>query len=63
MEQDERQLTIEHMLQQLADNPQFAALAERYPFAEISMSVQDGYYVSGSLRVTARPRRRSGRAT
>lgn len=61
MERDEDQAGIERVLEHLAECEAFRQLAARYPFARVELTVQEGCYVSGSLRVTARPTRRRGR--
>lgn len=61
MERDEHQMSIERVLEHLAECEAFQQLAARYPYARVELTVQEGYCVSGSLRVTARPARRQAR--
>ena len=63
MERDEDQASIDRALEQVAGSEAFRQLAARYPYARVELTVQDGCYVSGSLRVTARPARRRSRSS
>lgn len=48
------QETIEQALRRLAETPQFLEIAQAFRFSEIHLTIQDGQYVSGDIRLKGR---------